>query len=76
MTHLAGRSSSSSRRLPGRARSAEIASRGIEAAEHVTYPNGVRRVIYRDVDGTYWLRRRSLLGHKRRPSGCRVGEAI
>ncbi|MFL5963090.1 MAG: VOC family protein [Gaiellaceae bacterium] len=31
--------------------SAEIASRGIEPAEQVTYSNGVRKAIYRDVDG-------------------------
>lgn len=30
---------------------AEIASRGIEPAERVTYSNGVRKAIYRDVDG-------------------------
>ena len=30
---------------------AEIASRGIEAAERETYSNGVRKVIYRDADG-------------------------
>jgi hypothetical protein len=30
---------------------ADIASRGIEPAERVTYSNGVRKVIYRDVDG-------------------------
>ena len=30
---------------------AEIASRGIEPAERVTYSNGVRKVIYRDADG-------------------------
>lgn len=30
---------------------AEIASRGIEPAEQVTYSNGVRKAIYRDVDG-------------------------
>jgi hypothetical protein len=30
---------------------ADIASRGIEPAEQVTYSNGVRKVIYRDVDG-------------------------
>ena len=29
---------------------AEIASRGIEPAERVTYSNGVRKTIYRDVD--------------------------
>lgn len=33
------------------ARVAEIASRGIEAAEEVTYSNGVRKVLYRDPDG-------------------------
>ena len=31
---------------------AEIASRGIEPAERATYSNGVRKAIYRDVDGT------------------------
>ena len=30
---------------------ADIASRGIEPAERVTYSNGVRKTIYRDVDG-------------------------
>jgi catechol 2,3-dioxygenase-like lactoylglutathione lyase family enzyme len=30
---------------------AEIASRGIEPAERVTYSNGVRKAIYRDADG-------------------------
>jgi catechol 2,3-dioxygenase-like lactoylglutathione lyase family enzyme len=30
---------------------AEVASRGIEPAEQVTYSNGVRKAIYRDVDG-------------------------
>jgi len=30
---------------------AEIASRGIEPAERVTYTNGARKAIYRDVDG-------------------------
>jgi catechol 2,3-dioxygenase-like lactoylglutathione lyase family enzyme len=30
---------------------AEIASRGIEPAERVTYSNGVRKVVYRDDDG-------------------------
>jgi hypothetical protein len=30
---------------------ADVASRGIEPAERVTYSNGVRKVIYRDVDG-------------------------
>jgi catechol 2,3-dioxygenase-like lactoylglutathione lyase family enzyme len=30
---------------------AEIASRGIEPAERVTYTNGVRKAIYRDADG-------------------------
>jgi hypothetical protein len=30
---------------------AEIASRGIEPAEQVTYSNGVRKSIYRDVNG-------------------------
>jgi catechol 2,3-dioxygenase-like lactoylglutathione lyase family enzyme len=30
---------------------AEIASRGIEPAERETYSNGVRKAIYRDVDG-------------------------
>jgi catechol 2,3-dioxygenase-like lactoylglutathione lyase family enzyme len=29
----------------------EIASRGIEPAERETYSNGVRKVVYRDVDG-------------------------
>jgi catechol 2,3-dioxygenase-like lactoylglutathione lyase family enzyme len=29
----------------------EIASRGIDPAEHETYTNGVRKVIYRDADG-------------------------
>lgn len=29
----------------------EIASRGIEPDERVTYPNGVREAIYRDADG-------------------------
>jgi catechol 2,3-dioxygenase-like lactoylglutathione lyase family enzyme len=29
----------------------EIASRGIEPAEQETYSNGVRKVVYRDVDG-------------------------
>ena len=33
------------------ARSAAIADRGIEPAEQETYPNGVRKVIYRDPDG-------------------------
>jgi hypothetical protein len=30
---------------------AEIASRGIEPADRDTYSNGVRKVVYRDVDG-------------------------
>jgi hypothetical protein len=30
---------------------AEIASRGIEPAERVTYSNGARKAIYRDADG-------------------------
>ena len=30
---------------------AEIASRGMEPAERVTYSNGVRKAMYRDVDG-------------------------
>lgn len=30
---------------------AEIASRGLEPAERETYPNGVRKVTYRDADG-------------------------
>ena len=30
---------------------AEIAARGIDAAEQVTYSNGVRKAIYRDADG-------------------------
>ena len=30
---------------------AEIASRGIEPAERVTYANGVRKTTYRDADG-------------------------
>jgi catechol 2,3-dioxygenase-like lactoylglutathione lyase family enzyme len=30
---------------------ADVASRGIEPAEQVTYSNGVRKAIYRDVDG-------------------------
>jgi hypothetical protein len=30
---------------------AEIASRGIEPAERETYTNGVRKLIYRDLDG-------------------------
>jgi len=30
---------------------AEIASRGIEPSERVTYSNGVRKAIYYDVDG-------------------------
>ena len=30
---------------------AEIASRGIEPTERVTYTNGVRKTIYRDADG-------------------------
>lgn len=29
----------------------EIASRGVEPAERETYSNGVRKVVYRDVDG-------------------------
>jgi catechol 2,3-dioxygenase-like lactoylglutathione lyase family enzyme len=33
------------------AKSAEIASRGIEAARWETYPNGVRKATYRDPDG-------------------------
>ncbi len=33
-------------------RIAEIGSRGIEPAERVTYKNGVRKAIYRDVDGS------------------------
>jgi hypothetical protein len=33
------------------ARTAAIASRGIEPAQQVTYSNGVRKAIYRDVDG-------------------------
>ena len=35
--------------LDGRA--ADIASRGIEPAELLTYSNGVRKAIYRDADG-------------------------
>jgi catechol 2,3-dioxygenase-like lactoylglutathione lyase family enzyme len=30
---------------------ADVASRGIEPAERVTYSNGVRKAIFRDVDG-------------------------
>ncbi|MFI0410774.1 VOC family protein [Actinomadura sp. 3N508] len=33
------------------ARVAGIAGRGIEPAERETYPNGVRKAIYRDPDG-------------------------
>jgi hypothetical protein len=30
---------------------AEIATRGLEPDEHVTYENGVRKIVYRDPDG-------------------------
>jgi catechol 2,3-dioxygenase-like lactoylglutathione lyase family enzyme len=30
---------------------AEVASRGLEPAERLTYANGVRKVVYRDPDG-------------------------
>ena len=33
------------------ARAREIASRGLEPADQVTYPNGVRKATYRDSDG-------------------------
>jgi glyoxalase/bleomycin resistance protein/dioxygenase superfamily protein len=33
------------------AHTAAIAARGLESDEHETYPNGVRKLIYRDPDG-------------------------
>ena len=33
------------------ARAREIASRGLEPADQVTYSNGVRKATYRDTDG-------------------------
>lgn len=41
---------------------AEIAERGIEPDKRETYPNGVRKALYRDPDGNDWVRRRATLG--------------
>jgi hypothetical protein len=41
----------SSSRDVNAARLSQIAERGLEPAEHETYANGVRKVIFRDPDG-------------------------